>query len=116
MPRLQAMLRLAFWTAGAFALVMALLPKPPTLPGAPSDKVQHIIAFVVLTALALVAYPRLARWKLAVALAAFGALIEFFQLIPVLNRDAQLPDWIADTGAVLVVLAIAAVLRLPRIR
>lgn len=116
MPRLQTMLRAAFWAAGAFALVMALLPKPPRLPGDPSDKVQHILAFVVLATLALAAYPRLARWKLALALAAFGASIEFFQLIPALNRDAQLTDWIADTGAVLVVLAVAAAFRLPRLR
>jgi hypothetical protein len=32
-----------------FALVMARLPQPPKIPFQPSDKLQHIIAFVVLT-------------------------------------------------------------------
>ena len=51
-------LRTIFWTAMVFAFVMAVLPHPPQLPGAPSDKVQHIAAFLVLGALASFAYPR----------------------------------------------------------
>jgi len=40
-----------FWTAAAFALVMAIVPHPPELPGQPSDKVQHIVAFATLALL-----------------------------------------------------------------
>ncbi|MGE0178333.1 MAG: hypothetical protein AB7O91_00760 [Sphingomonas sp.] len=113
MIRRPSAFHFVFWAALAFALVMALLPHPPQMPGAPSDKVQHILAFLTLTALALAAYPGVSRLRLALALSAFGALIEFLQLIPALNRDAQWLDWIADTGAVLAVLAVAALLRLP---
>ena len=116
MSRWQLLFRLAFWAALAVALVMALLPQPPPLPGEPPDKVLHILAFLTLTALALAAYPTVSKLRLAVALSAFGAMIEILQMIPSLNRDAQWMDWIADTGAVLAVLALAGLLRLRRSR
>jgi hypothetical protein len=99
------------WVAAAFTLVMAALPHPPRLPGQPEDKILHILAFVVLTALALAAYPRAAWWRVVLGLSAFGALIEFVQAIPALHRDADWLDWVADTGAVLVVLALALGIR-----
>lgn len=111
MTKWPLLFRLAFWAALLFALAMALLPQPPQLPGAPSDKIQHVLAFLVLTALALAAYPVVSRLRLAVALSAFGALIEVLQMIPMLNREAQLIDWLADTGAVLGALAAAALVR-----
>ena len=92
-------LRTIFWTAMVFAFVMAVLPHPPQLPGAPSDKVQHIAAFLVLGALASLAYPRTSPVYLATALSLFGAVIELVQLIPALNRDGDPIDWIADTAA-----------------
>ena len=96
----------AFWIALLFALVMALLPKPPQLPGNPTDKVQHILAFATLTVLASAAYPRLRWWRILLGLAAFGALIEICQAIPMLHRGASLADWIADCAAVAAVLAL----------
>ena len=93
------LLRIAFWAALLFALVMASLPQPPPVPGAPSDKVQHILAFAVLAGLGSAAYPRLPALKLILALSAFGALIELVQLVPALHRDADPVDWIADTVA-----------------
>lgn len=97
-----------FWAAAVFALVMALLPKPPQLPGSPSDKVQHILAFSVLAALGANAYPRIRLLKLGASLSLFGALIEALQTIPQLNRDASAIDWLADTAAVAVVLSLEA--------
>lgn len=116
MSRWQPLFRVAFWAAFAVALVMALLPQPPQLPGEPPDKILHILAFLTLTVLALAAYPRVAPHCLAVALSAFGAMIEILQMIPALNRDAQWLDWVADTAAVMAVLAVAALLRLWRSR
>lgn len=96
----------AFWAALIFAFVMAVLPKPPALPGDPGDKVQHIIAFVVLTALARLAYPRVRALTLLLAFALFGALIELTQMLPALGRTAALDDWLADVAATIVVLAV----------
>lgn len=103
--------RLTFWMALAFAIVMALLPHPPQLPGQPGDKIQHIVAFIVLSALAANAYRGASLAALGVALSGVGSGIEFLQMIPALHRDAQLSDWIADTCAIIVVLVIAGVVR-----
>lgn len=92
-------LRTIFWAAMVIAFVMAILPNPPQLPGAPSDKVQHIAAFLVLGALASLAYPRTSPVYLVTALSLFGAVIELVQMIPALNRDGDPIDWIADTAA-----------------
>jgi VanZ family protein len=103
--------RLLFWAAAAFAFAMAVHPRPPSLPGDPSDKVQHVLAFLTLTALAVRAYPRASLVAIGLGLSAFGALIEFVQLIPWLYRDGSVVDWLADTAAVALVLAVTALLR-----
>lgn len=111
MFRVTPFARVAFWSAAALALVMALLPHPPNLPFDPSDKIQHAAAFMALTVLALIAYPRVSPLGIGVALLGFGAGIEFFQLIPTLHRDAQLADWYVDAAAIAAVLLPAAILR-----
>ena len=110
-PRL---LRIGFWGASAFALVMALLPQPPQLPGEPSDKLQHILAFATLALLGRLAYPQTRLLVLATGLSAFGAAIELLQAIPALHRDAELADWAADTAAVVAVLLALELARRPR--
>lgn len=97
------LIRFAFWAAALFAFVMAVLPHPPALPV--WDKLQHMVAFAVITLLGCIAYPRLSRLKLALALVAFGGLIELVQEIPMLHRDSDVRDWVADILAVGVALA-----------
>src|SRR4029079_8436962 len=98
--------RTAFWVTAAFSFVMAVLPHPPDVPGHLNDKIKHIIAFVTLAALASFAYPWTALARLLVYLSLFGAFIEVVQAIPVLHRDSDIKDWVADTAAVAVVLAL----------
>jgi VanZ family protein len=98
--------RAIFWAAACFAFVMAVLPNPPQVPGEPNDKVEHVIAFATLAVLAAFAYPRVALWRLLAGLSLFGAFIEVVQAIPALQRDSDFKDWVADTAAVAVVLAI----------
>lgn len=95
----------AFWAALLFTLVMALLPHPPELPAA-SDKVQHAAAFATLAALAALAYQSKGKLWLLAALSAFGALIEILQAIPALHRDCDALDWVTDTTAAALVLAL----------
>lgn len=109
--RVARWLAALFWAALAFAFVMAVLPRPPQLPGDPSDKVQHVLAFATLAGLAAFAYPRASLLVILAALSAFGALIEIVQLIPALGRDGDVMDWIADTLAAAAVLAVAGPLR-----
>lgn len=100
----SGLIKALFWAAALFALVMALLPHPPRLPGNPSDKIQHVAAFATLGLLGFYAYPRLLALRLVAALSLFGALIEIAQAIPVLHRDSDPLDWLADTIACLVVI------------
>lgn len=109
-------LRFLFWGAAVFAFVMAILPKPPELPTDPSDKVQHIVAFLTLAGLAGAAYPRISLVRIGMALSAFGAVIEIVQAIPMLHRDSSLLDWAADTAAAAVMLLLWALVRTRRRR
>ena len=109
-------IRVLFWAAAAFTLVMAVLPHPPDLPGHPSDKVQHVIAFATLTALASWAFDNVRSAWILLGLSLCGAAIELLQSIPALSRDSDPKDWIADTVAVGIVLLAAAFLRIARSR
>lgn len=108
---INRLVRVAFWSAMAAALILASLPQPPRLPGNPSDKIQHVMAFFCLAVLATTAYPKTSAPKLLAGLSAYGALIEAVQLIPMLHRDSELLDWIADTMAAAVGLVAAFVWR-----
>src|ERR1044072_5150038 len=78
---------LAFAAALGLTMVMALVPLPPELPVALSDKTQHAIAFAILAGLGACAWPsRLVQ--IAVVLIIIGGLIEILQMIPILHRDA----------------------------
>ena len=99
---MKPVLRVLFWLGVAFAFTMAVLPHPPPV-GIKSDKIQHILAFLTLSALGSFAYPRNA-WRIMLGLFAFGALIELTQMIPELHRDAEFLDWVADATATTVVL------------
>ena len=103
--------RLLFWAAAAFAFVMAVLPHPPELPGQPSDKIQHMAAFATLGLLGAWAFPKTSTRRLVIGLSLFGAVIEIVQAIPVLHRDSDPLDWLADTIACAAVLI---ALRWPR--
>jgi VanZ family protein len=87
-------------------MVAALLPEPPTpLPFEAGDKVQHMLAFAVLSVLAA-AFPRGRLLELFAAMALLGGLIEVLQMIPALHRDAEVLDWAADCAASLAALVI----------
>lgn len=104
--------RLLFWPALVFALVMAVLPKPPQLPGPDlGDKVQHMLAFFTLTTLAGVGWPRLPLLRAVLWLSLVGAGIEVVQAIPSLYRDSDWRDWVADTVAIMAALVPVAVFR-----
>jgi hypothetical protein len=105
-PLAMTLLRVAFWAAVLLSFVVATVPQPPALPGAPSDKLLHIAAFAALTLLGSLAYPRLSLLKLALALSAFGAGIELVQGLPAVGRHREFMDWIADSAAVAAVVIV----------
>ena len=113
-PRVVALARAAFWLALIFAVVMAVLPRPPQLPiDRFGDKFAHMLAFATLAGLAMTGFGPEWRWRIVERLSFLGAAIEVVQSIPALHRDCDVRDWMADTLAVLVVVAIMGLL-IPR--
>ncbi|HEU4820548.1 MAG TPA: hypothetical protein VFS87_05255 [Qipengyuania sp.] len=103
-PTFQRAARIAFVVAAIFSFVMAALPHPPPIPGQPSDKLLHMLAFATLGTFAATGFRGQSVMRLFVALALFGAVIELVQAIPMLNRDSEWADLLADMVAALVAL------------
>jgi hypothetical protein len=91
----QAIL-IAFWCACGVTLYLALAPAEPAMAWLGNDKVQHAAAFASLAVLARLAFPKWPILRGALFLAGFGAGIELLQALPLVHRDAELADWIAD--------------------
>jgi hypothetical protein len=104
-----------FLAALVFTLVMAWLPHPPSVPGNPNDKIQHIAAFTCLSFFGAMAFPAFPLTRLGERLSFLGAIIEVVQAIPVLHRDCDIRYWIADTLAVIVILFVVGAMRQTRI-
>jgi hypothetical protein len=94
------LLRAGFCVALLAAFTAAVVPGRDAPELLPWDKAQHFLAFYVLAVLGAAAYPRSGLLRIGTALSAFGALIEFVQMIPALHRDAEFLDWLADTIAI----------------
>lgn len=106
--------RVLLLIAVAVALTFALLPHPPHLPiDSLGDKVEHSLAFVVMTILAVGAYPEAPLPRIGERLSFLGALIEVLQSLPALHRDCDIFDWITDTIAIILALLIVRLLRRP---
>jgi len=86
-----------FVAATVFTLYAALAPGDDTQGLIPWDKAKHFIVFYGLTFLAAVALPRSRWWKIAVVLLGFGVGIEILQGLPIVGRDADIFDVVADT-------------------
>ena len=102
---MQRAARIAFVFCACFAFVMAAVPHPPAIPGQPSDKIMHMLAFGTLGALAAYGFRRVSVARLFLGLTAFGAIIEMVQAIPWLHRDSDIVDLLADMAAAIATLA-----------
>jgi hypothetical protein len=106
--RTSLLLRLAqaaFFAALIFTCYSAVIPPRYALQLVPWDKAEHFIAFYGLTGLAAAAFPRGRLWVIAILLSAFGALIEFVQGLPMVHRDRDFWDWVADSLAIIAALS-----------
>ena len=95
-PRLLAPL---LWLTVIAIYFLSVMP-PDDAPRVASDKVEHMTAFLTLTIMAALAFPKLSPGLIAAGLAAFGAFIEFSQMLPIVHRDASALDWLADLCAI----------------
>lgn len=112
---MRLMFRILLAAALVFTVVMALLPQPPSLPiDAAGDKFEHMLAFATLALLTALAFPRMPLYRIGERLSFLGALIEVCQALPIIHRDCDIRDWLADTAAIIVVLAIVHTARRAR--
>jgi hypothetical protein len=102
---LLTLARAAFFAALAFTFYSAVIPPSRAMELTPWDKATHFLAFYALTGLAAAAFPKRNLLLIAAILSSFGALIEFVQGLPIVNRDRDFWDWVADTTAIIFALA-----------
>jgi hypothetical protein len=106
--RVSLLIRLAqvaFFAALVFTFYSAVIPPDDAVHLVPWDKGEHFIAFYALTGLAVAGFPRRQPLVIALLLSAFGAFIEFVQGLPIVHRDRDFWDWVADTIAIIAALA-----------
>lgn len=97
---LARLAKIVFFAALLFTFYSAVIPPEHALHLVPWDKAEHFIAFYTLTGLAAAAFPRRHILLIAALLSAFGALIEIVQGLPIVHRDRDFWDWVADTLAI----------------
>lgn len=97
--------RVAFFAALVFTFYSAVIPPAHAVQLVPWDKAEHFIAFYALTGLGVAAFPRGRLWVIAAMLSGFGAFIEFVQGLPIVHRDRDFWDWVADTIAIVAALS-----------
>jgi hypothetical protein len=106
--RISLLIRLAqaaFFAALIFTFYSAVIPPTHAVQLVPWDKAEHFVAFYALTGLAVAAFPGCRLWVIAALLSAFGAFIEFVQGLPIVHRDRDFWDWVADSIAILAALS-----------
>ena len=88
------------------AVVLALLPAVDDPLANVWDKLKHALTFGILAGLASFGWRQTPLFRIGERLSFLGALIEVFQSLPSLHRDCDPKDWLADTLAVAVALAV----------
>jgi nitrate/nitrite transporter NarK len=100
MNRLPRLLAPLLWLTLIAVYFLAIMP-PEGTPRLASDKVEHMAAFLTLTILAALAFPKVSPVLIGAGLATFGAFIEFSQMVPMIHRDPSGLDWLADVCAIM---------------
>ena len=76
-----------------------------------SDKLLHFGAFVVLTAIASFAYPKIRPLIMLLCLSALGLGIEFLQSLPMIKRSPEGLDFLADLAGISLTLVCVVTIR-----
>jgi VanZ family protein len=110
-PRMTRLWRVALALLLVVINWLALTPAPPRQMDLGWDKLNHLSAFATLAVVAVLGRCG-AFWRIAVALLAYGGLIEILQSFTP-NRDAEWADLLADgVGIALGLLLVAGLFRL----
>ena len=68
------------------------------------DKAQHLLSFFLLASIGVAAWGRRHVLLLCFVLALTGGMIELLQATPLIGRDAEFLDWVADVVGIGIVL------------
>lgn len=78
------------------------------------DKADHFASFFAIMTAAIVSFPRQPLWRIAVVVSAAGAGIELIQALPIVGRDCDVRDWVADNIGIGAVLGLVLCARIRR--
>ncbi len=100
-----------FWLAFLSTSIVMFVPGSPTKENGFMhwDKIQHVLAFMLLIKLAWSAYPN-KKYMAVIMLVIFGATIEILQATLTTTRTGSTGDWIADLVGILIGMAICVTL------
>jgi hypothetical protein len=108
--RYKNILVLLFWLTFTATIYFALRPVPAGSEFG-VDKYNHMLAFAILTLLAILAYGYHRIWQMAERLSVFGMAIELVQSTSLIGRDCDFMDWVADSASIVVVVGFALMFR-----
>jgi VanZ family protein len=87
--------RVFFFCTLAAVLLLTLTPDDTGALRFANDKIEHFGAFFVLAIIGMNGWPE-RPLRLAFILLAIGGAIEVLQATPLIHRDAEFHDWLAD--------------------
>lgn len=96
------MFRVFFWLLLGVILAVSIMPAEDAPTVFADDKLNHILAFFVLSFMARIAWPQFNTFLLLGMLAVFGGTIEILQFSMGLGRQADWMDFAADVLAILI--------------
>lgn len=96
------MLRFFFWLLLGVILAISVMPAEDAPIVFADDKLNHMLAFFVLSFMARLLWPRINTLILFSMLAIFGGGIELLQLVMNTGRDSDWMDFAADILAIII--------------
>lgn len=89
--------RAGFWIVAVVVLGVAMIPGNTGLPALLGwDKLNHLMAFFVLTVFARLGWPNLSKTWLLLMLLSYGVAVEILQTLPLVGRSADIMDVVAN--------------------
>lgn len=109
--RLPLNVRLALYAFAVAVLLYLTLAPSRDLPQVNVwDKAEHAIAWLVLAGLGLLLFPR-RPWTIALFSLGVGVAVELLQATPLIARDADVRDVLADSVGIAAALAVGRLAR-----
>jgi VanZ family protein len=95
------------WTLIIAAVIVSLLPGQSLPQTGVSDKVEHAVAYMLLTLWFTGVYPRSSYWRIGLGMFLLGVAIEIAQGAMPFGRQADIRDVVANTIGIVAGLVLA---------